>query len=398
MSKKTLTIEDAAFSPRSELQGLRGKALVVGGLFGLLSAAGYFTNAETFYRSYLVAWLLWVGVAAGLFALGMLNHVSGGLWGVMMRRVSEASGRTLPFLLLFALPWMVGMQTLYPWSVPEIVAGDALLQHKAAYLNTPGFIGRTVAFFLVFSVLAFLISRWSRRQDETGDPAAGVAMKRASALGLVLYVLFCTAASVDWIMSLDPHWFSSLFGFAFVIGSGLSAFAFIVIFMLFLTRGKPFDGLVKPKLFHDYGKLMLAFVMLWAYMMISQYLIIWSGNLPEEITWYLTRNTNGWKNLSVFLVAGHFFLPFLLLLSQDLKLKPRRLVILAVWVLAMRWLDFFWLVTPSVTKGGITFSWLDPVAALGLGGIWLWLLVGQFQRGPALPVEEPILKEAVAHG
>jgi hypothetical protein len=155
---------------------------------------------------------------------------------------------------------------------------------------------------------------------------------------------------------------------------------------------------VKPKLFHDYGKLMLAFIMLWAYMMISQYLIIWSGNLPEEITWYLARNTEGWKTMSVFLVGGHFFIPFLLLLSQELKLKPHRFIFLALWILLMRWCDFYWLVTPSVTGEGITFSWIDPVAALGLGGIWLWLLIGQFKKGPALPVQEPILQKVVAHG
>ena len=223
-------------------------------------------------------------------------------------------------------------------------------------------------------------------------------MKRLSAIGLLAHVLISTLASVDWIMSLDYKWFSSLFGIAFVAGQMLAAFSFAVLSMLFLSRRKPLSGLVKTKLFHDYGKLMLAFVMFWAYMMISQYLIIWSGNLPEEITWYIDRSGQGWQILSLVLVLGHFALPFLLLLSADLKKKPRLLAWVALWVLAMRWMDFFWQVAPSVREGGIRLHWLDPVVPIALGGLWLAILAGQLKKRNVVPAREPALKEILAHG
>lgn len=392
-----LTIEQAIFQPQSRLDSLQTRALGAGALGVAALAAGYFLAPQHFYRAYLTGWLLWFGIAAGLFVLGMLNHVSGGLWGVMMRRVSEASGRTLPFFLIASIPILLGLEELFPWARPE-AATDALIQHKAAYLNSEGFVIRLVVYFVLWSGLAFALSSLSRKQDREPSEALSSRMKKLSAAGLVIWVLTGTLASVDWIMSLDPHWFSSLFGVAFVAGQGLSGFCFIVLFMLYLRQGQPFDRLVKPKLFHDYGKLMLAFIMLWAYFMVSQYLIIWSGNLPEEITWYIDRNANGWKLISVLLVVGHFALPFVLLLSQDLKAQARRLRWVAVWVLAMRWLDFYWQVTPTFSHEQVVFHWLDVAAPLGVGGVWVWLLVSQFKGRPALPVEDPILKEAVAHG
>ncbi len=394
---KTLTIEQAIFEPQAQLTGLQARALGVGAVGTAALAAGYFLAPEHFYHAYLTGWLLWFGVAAGLFMLGMLNHVSGGLWGVMMRRVTEAAGRTLPFFLIASIPLLLGLEELFPWATPE-AANDPLIQHKASYLNPTAFTVRMVVFFAIWSGLAFLVSSLSRRQDSAPSEAIRLRLKKLSAAGLVLWMLTSTLASVDWVMSLDPHWFSSLFGISFVAGQGLSGLCFIVLFMLFLRRGKPFDQLVKPKLFHDYGKLMLAFIMLWAYFVVSQYLIIWSGNLPEEITWYIDRNANGWKLISVLLVVGHFALPFGLLLSQDLKSHAKRLRWVAIWVLAMRWLDFYWQVTPNFSHQKVAFHWLDLAAPAAIGGIWVWLLVAQFKGRPALPVEDPLLKQAVARG
>jgi hypothetical protein len=396
-------IPDGNFEPRSDLDAVEKRAWLVGGVGAVLIAAGYFTSAPaTFFRAYLVGWLFCLSVGLGLFAVLMLNHVSRGDWGVMLRRVSEASGRTLPFFLLAAVPLAFGLEHLYPWVAPERDASghivDHLLAHKHAYLNTGFFLARTAIYFVIWTALAFLISSWSRRHDETGDERYREKMKRLSALGLVLYVVTGTLASVDWIMSVDPHWFSSLFGFIFVSGQALSAFAFAVPAMVFLSRRKPFAELVRKKLFHDYGKLLLAMVMFWGYMMISQYLIIWSGDLPEEVTWYLDRSGQGWQVVSLVLVLGHFGLPFLLLLSADLKKKPQLLAWVAYWVLAMRWLDYYWLISPSVSHQAIAFHWLDPVVPVGLGGLWIALLVGQLKNRAVLPVREPGLKEILAHG
>jgi len=404
VSTDAILVAEAEFEPMADLDALQSRAWIVGALASALIAVGYFTSGDdpkSFYSAYLVGWLTCLSIALGLQAIGMLGHISGGDWGVILRRVSEAAGRTLPFFALAAIPIALGLDELYEtWMSPA--AGDHLLEHKQAYLNPTGFLIRGAVYFAVWSTLAFVLSGWSRRYDETGDPALRDKMKRLSALGLILHVLTCTLASVDWIMSLDPYWFSSLFGLAFVAGQALAAFAFAVIAVLFLSRGKPLSALLRGrfalKIFHDYGKLMLAGVMFWAYLMISQYLIIWSGNLPEEITWYIDRNSSGWQAITLLLSLAHFALPFLLLLSADLKKNARLLALVALWVLAMRWLDFYWQVAPSVHHQGVAFGWLDAVVPIGLGGLWLGLLVSTLKSRAIVPRRDPALEEILAHG
>jgi hypothetical protein len=410
VSVDEILVAEADFAPMADLDAVRNRAWIVGALASALIVAGWLTAGDDpagFYSSYLVGWLSCLSIALGLHAVGLLGHISGGDWAVVLRRVSEAAGRTLPFFALAALPLVFGLDHLYPWVSPEVdeTTGhfvDHLLQHKRVYLNQSAFLIRGAVYFTVWSTIAFVLGTWSRRHDETGDPALRIKMKRLSALGLVLHVALCTLASVDWIMSLDPHWFSSLFGFVFVAGQALAAFAFAVLAVLFLSRRQPFAALIRGrfglKIFHDYGKLMLAGVMFWGYMMISQYLIIWSGNLPEEITWYIDRNTNGWKAISLLLTLAHFALPFLLLLSADLKKKARLLALVALWVLAMRWLDFYWQVAPSVHHEGVAFGWLDPVVPIGIGGLWLGLLASTLKKGAVVPRREPALAEILAHG
>lgn len=400
MSKPTpLGLADVALEPRQDADRLQQRALVVGALFSVLTAVGFFLNPQSFYRPYLIAWLLVLGVAMGLFAICMLNHVSGGRWGVLMRRVLEASGRTLPFFLLAGLPLLTGLEHIYPWAVPGAADHDPLLQHKAVYLNPNGFTARLIIILVLWSVVAYAMSYWSHRQDQTGDDAYRRKMGRLAAGGLILYMLTGTLGAVDWIMSLDPHWFSSLFGAAFVVGQALSGFAFAIPMLLFLSRRKPLDTVGDmPGRFHDFGKLMFALMVVWAYFAVSQYLIIWSGNMPEEITWYLDRSANGWQILSFLLVVGHFALPFFILLSRDIKRKAQRLIYVAFWLLAMRWLDLYWQITPSLSRESVIFSWLDITAVLGLGGLWLALLIAQFKNRALLPVREPALQEVLAHG
>lgn len=404
MSETTSTAAlGGKFEPQSALSALQLKAWVAGGVGAAVLALGFVTAEKVdFLRAYLVGWMWLVCLALGLFAIGMLGHITGGEWAAMLRRLSEASGRTLPIVLLFGLPIVLDLEVLYPWAVPGVTEHDPILAHKEPWLNTGGFVLRAVIYFALWSGLAFVLSSMSRRWEETGDQEIKERMKRISGVGIVFYVLASTFASVDWVMSLDPHWFSSLFGFVFVGGQGLAAFAFSVLALNFLRQGEPYAKTIRLKLFHDVGKLMLAFTMLWGYFMISQYLIIWSGNLPEEIGWYIQRDTHGWKAISVFLVIGHFALPFLLLLSADLKKKPKLLGWVAVWVLAMRWLDYYWQVAPSVHHHAETTSviptWIDLAAPVGLGGLWLALLIGQFKGRTALPAREPILQEVHGHG
>ena len=409
MSDTTQTDLGGRFEPQSALAGLQTKAWVVGAVGAAALALAYFTgDHHAFQRAYLVAWMWLICIALGLFAIGMLGHITGGEWAVMLRRLSEASGRTLPFVAVLGLPIVLQVGEIYShWAKPELLDPssdyfDPVIVHKSPWLNVGGWTTRAVLYFVLWSGLAYVLSALSKRYEETGNVAVRERMKKVAAGGIVFYVLACTFASVDWVMSLDPHWFSSLFGFVFVGGQGLAAFAFCVLALVWLRQGEPYASTIRLKLFHDVGKLMLAFTMLWGYFMISQYLIIWSGNLPEEIAWYIDRNTHGWKALSFGLVVGHFFLPFLLLLSADLKKKPKLLAIVAVWVLAMRWLDYYWQIAPSLHHEGeavhVLPGWVDLVAPIALGAIWLALLIGQFKGRSALPSKDPILQEVVSHG
>ena len=393
------------FSPREDLGSLQMKAWIVGGIGLAAIVAGYFTAApEDFHRAYLVGWLFCLSMPVGLLALTMLGHVSGGMYGVMMRKVAEAAGRTLPVLFVLGIPVALNLEVLYPWARPEVLEHDTLVQHKASYLNADFFYFRAVIYFVFWTAMAFLLSSKSRKYDETGDPAILEGMKKMSAFGLVFHVLLSTFAAVDWVMSLDPHWFSSLMGAAFVEGQVLSAFCFSVLVLTYVRTRSPFDGLIQTKIFHDYGKLMLAFIAVWAYFSFSQFLIIWSGDLPEEVTWYLARSKDGWETVSRLVILGHFVIPFILLLSADLKKKPQLLSGVALWILAMRWLDYFWLVAPSIhpegdaAHHGVHFGWLDVAAPIGLVGLWLALLIGQFKGRPPVPHRHPMLQEVANHG
>jgi hypothetical protein len=369
------------------------------GLAGIaLCAVGFAANREHFFRSYLLAYVFWIGIALGSLALSMVHHLSGGAWGVVIRRVLEAASRTLPFMALLFLPIAFGMHELYLWANADAVAKDAILQHKAPYLNVPFFFVRAAIYFTVWSALAFLLSKWSLEQEREGEHGQALKMQRLSGGGLVLYAITILFMSVDWIMSLDPHWFSTIYGILFMGGQGLSALAFSIAVVVLLSRTEPMSRVIAPAHLHDLGKLMLAFVMLWAYFSFSQFLIIWSANLPEEIPWYLKRMGGGWQWVGLALIFGHFVLPFVLLLSSDVKKNGRTLIGVAIAVIVMRIVDLFWNIGPMHHEATFGVSWLDAVTPIALGGVWVALFLWQLQSRPLLPLGEPYLAEALEHG
>jgi hypothetical protein len=377
---------------------LQRLALVVGVAGLALCAVGFAGNRAHFFKAYLLAYVFWIGIALGSLAISMLHHLSGGAWGVVIRRVLEAASRTLPFMALLFLPIAFGIHELYLWANPEAVAKDAILQHKAAYLNVPFFIIRAAIYFVIWSALAYLLSKWSLEQEQRGETGQALRMQRLSGLGLVLYALTILFMSVDWIMSLDPHWFSTIYGILFMGGQGLSAFAFAIAVAVLLSRTEPMSRVIAPAHLHDLGKLMLAFVMLWAYFSFSQFLIIWSANLPEEIPWYLRRWGGGWQWVGLLLIFGHFVLPFVLLLSSDIKKSGRTLIGVAVTIILMRIVDLFWNIGPLHHEESFGATWLDAVAPVALGGIWLAIFLWQLRTRPLLPLGEPYLAEALEHG
>jgi hypothetical protein len=304
-------------------------------------------------------------------------------------------------LTLLFVPILLGMRRLYPWMDAALVAHDEALQHKHLYLNVPFVQIRAAIYFLVWWGCSYYLTRWSIQQDR-GEVAVTIPDTRrfrvVSAPGLVIYVVTMSLAAIDWLMSLDPHWYSTIFGFIMVGGQALFALSFAAVMLALLAPREPMASVLRTENVHDIGKLMLAFVMLWAYFSFSQFLIIWAGNLPEEITFYLERLRYGWQYVSLLIVVGHFALPFCLLLSRDLKRRPRLLARVAWFIIAMRLVDLIWIVAPNFNHEPFPVSIANVFLPIGLGGIWLYLFAGQLRRYPLLPFNDPNFKEMLAHG
>src|SRR6266571_288295 len=324
----------------------------------LLLAVGFLTDPTQFFRSYLFGYVFWAGVAVGCLSVSMLSHLTGGMWGLFIRRFLEAGTRTFAVLALLFLPVAFGVGRIYSWTQP---GDDPVLREKAAYLNVPFFLGRAAFYLAVWMLLAHFLNKWSRELDE--NPRVPSHLQGLAGGGLILLGLTATFSAVDWGMSLAPHWFSTIYG---------------VLFMV--------------------GQVLLAFTMLWAYVNFSQFLIVWSGNISEETPFYLHRLQGGWQQVSLLLLVFHFMIPFLLLLSRDLKRNPRRLGALAGGMFLVRLLDLYWLLGPDLVGHGhhaVPFKphWLDLVAPVGLGATWLYFYLGQLQSRPILPVGEPAVAE-----
>lgn len=380
-----------------QLDRLQRQSLAVGVVGLLLCMVGGWPNPEQFFRSYLLAYVFWVGISLGSLGVVMLHHLTGGGWGFVIRRLLESGTRTLPLMALLFVPLLFGMSDLYVWARPDAVAADEILQHKSAYLNPSFFMLRTAIYFAAWIGVASLLNRWSGEQDRTAAPGLTRRLQLLSGPGLVLYGLTVTFASVDWVMSLEPHWFSSIYGILFMVGQGLASLAFATALAVALADRPPLSELVSPARLHDLGNLLLAFVMLWTYIAFSQFLIIWSGNLPEEIPWYLHRTGGGWQWIGLFLLAFHFALPFLLLLSRQIKRDARMLMIVSAAIIAMRLVDLYWLVVPAFHPDGVRLHWMDLAAPVGIGGLWMAVFAWQLKQRPLVPIHDPRLKELMTH-
>jgi len=363
----------------------RGRALRVALVAGVLALLGLLLDPQGFFRSYLIAYLFWIALPLGAYGLVALHHMVGGGWGFVIRRILESAAATLPLMALLFVPLLFGLDDLYPWARPETVAGDALLQHKQPYLNVPFFAGRAALYFSLWIGVVSVLNRLSARQDGSGDPAISRRLQLLSGPSLPLYGLTVSFAAIDWAMSLEPHWFSTIYGMLFVAGQGLATLAFATVALVMLADLPPLVAVVRPKHFHDLGNLTLAFVMLWAYMAYSQYLIIWSGNLPEEITWYLHRGAGGWQYLGVALIFLHFALPFLLLLSRRTKRSGEALLRVALLLLALRFVDIYWLIAPAFSPRLFTFGWLDVVLPVAIGALWIAAWTRNLESWSLLP-------------
>jgi hypothetical protein len=359
----------------------------------LLCGVGFFVNRAEFFQSYLFAFIYWGGFTLGGVCVLLMNHVVGGIWGVTTRRLLGGAVRTLPLLILLFIPIVIGIRDIYPWAQPETVKHNDFLLHKQGYLNLPFFLLRTAVYFVIWIFWGFRVYKMADVQDETGDTSLQERMRRFSAPGLLIFVLTASFAYIDWILSADAQYYSTIYGAMILIGDVLQTFALIIIVLVLASGKDRFGGRVNPKVLHDLGNLMFAFTIFWTYLSASQLIITWPANLPQEIEWYLVRVRGGWKALAVIVAFSMFAIPFLALLSQARKRDPIRLMRVAVWILCARAVDIFWIVAPTYRTHGFALYWTDFAAFLGVGGIWTYVYLGQLRRRPLLPLRDPRVAE-----
>jgi len=365
------------------------RSLMIGGVFAVIALILAFIRPDEFYRAYLLGFMCWLGVALGSMAILMIRHLTGGGWGTVIRRILGAAMRTLPVLAFLFIPVALGIRHLYIWAQPLTNIEDKHLhehleQLTQTYLTVNGFVIRAIFYFAVWNVLSFLLSKWSKETDRPGAPDNSGRFKAVSGPGLILYGFTISFAAIDWIMSLDPSWVSTIFGLIILIGEVLSAMCFAVVVERILFNYKPMSEMLKPDFVHDHGKWMLVFTMVWAYFNFSQWLIIWAGNLPAEITFYLKRLDGGWVAIGLILIFFGFVIPFATLLSRPFKRDIRRLAWLAMWLLVIRYLDLFWIIEPNFSKT-LTVTVADIVVPIAIGGIWLWYFFRNLASLPLLP-------------
>jgi hypothetical protein len=385
-------------SASNPLRKLQSPALGVGGVALALSFGGALIAPAAFFQAWLVAYFYWLAMALGATALLMMQYISGGRWGAVLRRPLEAAAANVPMMALFFVPVVLGIGTLYPWADPEIVASSAALQWKAAYLNPTMFCVRAVIYFAIWIWLSTRLVAWSRQQDTEGnsEKLAGK-FSVISHIGIILWVISMSLAAIDWAMSLEKAWFSHIYGLMFAGGQILTALTLAVQVAARMADHKPVSTVINSGRFHDFGKLLLAFTMVWTYFQLSQFLIIWGANLPEEVEWYIVRNTGGWQYLTYFLFAFHFAIPFGLLLSRNRKKKPMSIAAVASLLFVMRYVDLFWWISPEFSPESFWIHPLHVTTVLGIGGVWLWRFVGTLTSHPILAVHDPVIATELEH-
>ena len=385
MTTATLNRTDMMAPPVAHT--IQTQSLFVGLVGAIASIAGAFLAPDSFFSAYLTGYMFWLGLSLGCMAILMLYHLVGGAWGTVIRRILEAGMMTLPMMAVLFLPILFNLKKIYFWARPEGLADPKIADIAHSYLNFNGILIRYIFYFVIWIGMAFFLNRWSTEQDSI-EGRSTLRFRAISSIGLVIYSLTISFAVIDWVMSLQARWISTIYGLLFVAGEALSTFCFVVIIETILSKRKPMSEYLNETEIHDHGKLMFAFVMVWAYFNFSQWLIIWAGNLPEEIPWYMRRLHGGWEHVGLFLVVFHFAVPFALLLSRQLKREARTLVRLPSWLIFMRVVDIYWHVEPAFHP---TFhlSWLHFTVVAGMGGLWLAYFFNNLRARPLLVLHAP---------
>jgi len=373
--------------------------LLVGVCTALLCGIGAFNEPQQFFQSYLVGYMYWLVISLGCLGLLMLHHLVSGRWGFVIRRLLESGARTIYLMAILFIPVILGMHNLYEWTHLDVVAKDPILTFKQPYLNESGFYIRTLIYFALWILGVFLLTKWSREQDETGEPGLKSRMINLSGPGIPVFILSVTFASTDWVMSLEPHWYSTIYGLIFVVGGALGAMALCILWVIKLKDAEVYQEVDAFKYLSDLGTLMFAFTCLWAYVSFSQFLITWSGNLAEEAPWYIRRAQGGWQHVGAALILFHFFVPFFLLLQRAIKRRAALMIIIASFMLFIRYVDIYFFIMPAFGHGGssgLHIHWLDIAIPISIGGVWLAFFSMQLKGGALIPLHDPRMAETFA--
>ena len=393
----TVDLETLDYAPPKDgLQSIYRRSVAVAGFFGIVSVVAFLLDSRAAMQAYLVGFLFFVGLTLGTLAWLLIWFMPGGRWGLSMRRIFEAGARNIPYAALAFVPILIGYKSIYPWAHPEAMQGSEHLKILSkGFLNFPGFLVRGLLYFAVFGLIVLLVNKYSKIQDKPYSGWLGTKLTALGAVGVLAYIWAMSFASIDWIMSLLPGWPSTMFPLIIVAGQGIAGMSVALIAASILVKYEPMNILMDDVVFHDNGKLLFANIMLWAYFSYSQWLIIWAGNLPEEIRFFLDRVKGAWGGVALFVALFHFAVPFAILLSQSLKKKPAKLALVAGWMIFMRFVDLFWIVAPTFNPDHINLGkvWMYPVIALAMGGIWAALFVRNLMSRPVIALYDPRLVE-----
>ena len=377
-------------------KGRLGSIALITGIIGLaLSFIGWATDARQFYFSYLTAFFFWLSIGLGGLFFVMLHHLVDAKWSIVIRRIAENLMMVIPAFIVLFIPLLFGMKELFQWMNPEIVGSDHLLQGKSGYLNLSFFLIRLFGYFIIWTALALLLRNISLKQDKSPNFDQIRKMRIISAPGMILFALTITFISFDLLMSLDAHWYSTIFGVYIFSGAFLAMLSFTTLLIIILQRHGVLTEAITGEHYHDLGKLMFAFIIFWGYMAFSQYFLIWYGNIPEETIWFLHRWEGSWRTITLLLVFGHFVLPFFILFPQTIKRNKRVMTVVTIWILVIHWLDIYWIVMPTLHHHGFHFSWLDVSTACGIGGIFVFMFWRIFAAKPIIPLGDPGLAKSI---
>src|SRR6476659_3149851 len=391
--REALRSEEASIPPGHSWNRIPVMAGSVALLGVVVCAILGYANPKQFFFSWIVSFLFFLSLALGALFFVLIQYASQVGWGIVLRRIGETTFATLPVMAALFLPVLLGLRDLYAWTVPGAAEHDALLRWKAPYLNVPFFLIRAALYFGIWSFIALLYYRGSRGQDATGDPGVSARLRRLAGPGIIVLALTQTFASVDWIMSLTPHWYSTIFGVYFFAGSFVGFIALLSIVATAMLRAGLLGTVITEEHLHDVGKLLFAFTAFWAYIGFSQFFLIWYANVPEESFWYKARLEGSWKAISILLMAGHFGIPFFYLMGRAVKRRGSTLALGGAWILAMHFVDIYWQVMPTLHPQGVTPSVLDVAAFAAIGGCFVAAAGWLMRREALVPLRDPRLAE-----